>query len=318
MKAFVTGCAGFIGSHLVDFLLSQGHEVVGVDNLSTGRHTFLYDACSNPLFFFTRLDLFTDDFDDLLQDVDIIYHCAANADVRFGAARPRRDLVQNTLVTHNLLESARRKGVSKFVFASTGSVYGDASIIPTPENSPFPIQTSLYGASKIAAEGLLTAYSTAYGIQSYIFRFVSILGPRYSHGHVYDFYKSLRLEPSFLKVLGDGRQRKSYLHIEDCISGINIGVTQSTDLINVFNLGTDMVCTVNESIDIICRHIGCSPQLAYSGGDRGWVGDSPLIHLDTSRIKALGWSPKHTINESIIATVDYLVRNQWLLDLEDV
>ena len=318
MKAFVTGCSGFIGSNLVDFLLSRGHKVVGVDNLSTGRLSFLSNALNNSLFSFARLDLFTDDFDDLLDEVDIIYHCAANADVRYGATRPRRDIVQNTLVTHHLLESARRKGVTKFVFASTGSVYGDASIIPTPENSPFPIQTSLYGASKIAAEGLLTAYSMAYGIQSYIFRFVSILGPRYSHGHVYDFYKSLRRDPSFLNVLGDGRQRKSYLHIEDCINGIDTGVAHGAELVNVFNLGTDMVCTVNESIDVICRHIGCSPKLEYSGGDRGWVGDSPLIHLDTSKIKALGWVPRHTIKQSIISTVEYLVRNHWLFDEENL
>ena len=317
MNIFVTGCAGFLGSNLVDFLLSQGHKVIGVDNFSTGRIKFLSKTFYNDSFSFLRLDLVTDDFDELLKNVDIIYHFAANADVRFGVSRPRRDVIQNTLVTHQLLEAARRQGVAKFVFASTGSVYGDAFIIPTPEDCPFPVQTSLYGASKVAAEGLVTAYSTAYGIQSYIFRFVSILGPRYSHGHVFDFYKQLRSDRKILKVLGDGRQRKSYLHIQDCLEGIDIGVNRGVDLINIFNLGTDMVCSVNESIDVICRHIGCSPQLEYSGGERGWVGDSPLIHLDTARMNALGWVPRHSIQQSIISTVEYLVSNQWLLENGD-
>jgi len=317
MRILLTGAAGFLGSHLSSRLVSEGHKVIGVDNLSTGRIQFLSKALDNDSFSFVRLDLFTDDFDELITDVDIIYHFAANADVRFGVSRPRRDVIQNTLVTHHLLEAARRQGVSKFVFASTGSVYGDAFIIPTPEDCPFPVQTSLYGASKVAAEGLVTAYSTAYGIQSYIFRFVSILGPRYSHGHVFDFYKQLKTDGEILKVLGDGRQRKSYLHIQDCIGGIDIGINLGADLVNLFNLGTDMVCSVNESIDVICRHIGCSPQLDYSGGDRGWVGDSPLIHLDTAKINALGWVPRYTIQQSIISTVDYLVHNQWLLENGD-
>jgi UDP-glucose 4-epimerase len=184
---------------------------------------------------------------------NIVFHLAANADVRFGTEHPRRDLEQNTIVTYNILESMRAHGLKRIAFSSTGSVYAEAKVIPTPEDAPFPIQTSLYGASKSAREGLIAAYCEGFGFTGYIFRFVSILGERYTHGHVFDFYKQLQTDPQNLRVLGDGKQRKSYLYIQDCIDAILLAVEKAADKVNIFNLGTDEYCEVNNSIGWICN-----------------------------------------------------------------
>src|SRR5579883_2455459 len=220
-RCFITGAAGFIGSNLADRLLSLGHEVVGFDNLSTGQERFLENALPRPGFRLVRGDLL--DFDALaaaMNGCDIVFHLAANADVRFGTNHPRRDLDQNTVATWNVLEAMRGQGIRRIAFSSTGSVYGEASVIPTPEDCPFPVQTSLYGASKLAGEGLLAAYAEGCGMTTTVFRFVSILGPRYTHGHVVDFMRQLLSHPDRLTILGDGKQRKSYLHVADCVSAI--------------------------------------------------------------------------------------------------
>jgi UDP-glucose 4-epimerase len=243
----------------------------------------------------------------------MVFHIAANADVRFGADHPRRDLEQNTIATWNVLESMRRNGIGRIAFASTGSIYGDATVIPTPEDCPFPVQTSLYGASKLAAEGMIAAYCEAFGMRGNIFRFVSILGERYSHGHVFDFYKQLLEHPGRLRVLGDGHQRKSYLYVQDCVEAILLASGTTENKVTILNLGTDEYCEVNDSIGWISERLGLRPRLEYTGGDRGWVGDSPFILLDCSRVRALGWKPRLTIRESIIKTIDYLIANQWLL-----
>lgn len=308
MRYFVTGCAGFIASHLVDRLLALGHEVIGYDNLSTGRLDFLTQASSHPYFKFNQYDIL--DFQHLLASMpaacDAVFHFAANADVRGGIHHPDKDLKQNTIATFNVLEAMRLKGIKRIIFPSTGSIYGEASLIPTPEDLPFPIQTSLYGASKLAAEGLIQAYCEAFAIQSYIFRFVSILGERYTHGHVFDFYKQLHNDASLLKVLGDGQQKKSYLYVHDCIDAILIALDKAKEKINIFNLGTDHYCQVNDSIRWICKTLGIAPQLDYSGGKRGWVGDNPFIFLDCRKIRDLGWFPKLRIEEAIVKTVNYL------------
>jgi UDP-glucose 4-epimerase len=210
MRCFVTGGAGFIGSHLVDRLLDLGHDVVAYDNLSTGQQAFLEPARASSRFELIQGDtLDSATLTEAMSGSEIVFHLAANADVRFGTQHPRRDLDQNTIATFNVLEAMRANGVRRIGFSSTGSIYGDATMIPTPENAPFPIQTSLYGASKLAGEALIQAYCEGFGFEGFIFRFVSILGERYSHGHVFDFYKSLRANPAELRVLGDGRQRKS-------------------------------------------------------------------------------------------------------------
>jgi UDP-glucose 4-epimerase len=250
----------------------------------------------------------------LFEGVDFVYHLAANADVRFGADRPRIDLEQNTIVTHNVLEALRISGVQNIVFSSTGSIYGESPTSPTPENAPFPIQTSLYGASKLACEGLIQAYTETFGLQSWIFRFVSILGPRYSHGHIFDFYKQLKEHPDYLTVLGNGYQRKSYLHILDCIKAIEVAIESSKKKVNIFNLGVDSTCEVRESVEWICEKLGLEPKVDFGTDRRGWVGDNPHIHLATDEINALGWEPKYSIREGVESTVEYLANNEWLLE----
>jgi UDP-glucose 4-epimerase len=307
LRYFVTGCAGFIGSTLTDRLLADGHEVVGYDNFSTGQEQFLQQARDSARFRLVRGDVLdTDTLTAAMAGCERVCHLAANADVRFGTEQPRKDLEQNTIATHNVLESMRRSGVRQLAFASTGSVYGEAAVIPTPEDAPFPVQTSLYAASKLAGEGLIGAYCAGFGLQAWIFRFVSILGERYTHGHVVDFYRQLSSDPRHLRVLGNGRQRKSYLYVQDCIQAMLTAMSRSTDSVNVFNLGHDTWCEVNDSIGWICASLGVAPRIEYSGGERGWVGDNPFIFLDTRKIRALGWQPALTIQAGIVRTLDDL------------
>jgi UDP-glucose 4-epimerase len=315
MHFYVTGAAGFVGSNLVDRLLSLGHRVTGHDNFSTGRPEFIQQALAHPSFRLIRSDLLNlDELAEPLNDVDFVFHMAANADVRFGTDHPRKDLEQNTLATWNVLEAMRRRGVRRIAFASTGSVYGEPDVFPTPENAPFPIQTSLYGASKLAAEGLLEAYAEGFQMEVFIFRFVSLLGERYSHGHVIDFYRQLTRNPRQLNVLGNGRQRKSYLYVQDCIDAMLTALEQPRGKVNLYNLGQDEYCEVNDSIGWICSALGVHPELRYSGGERGWTGDNPFIFLDCSRIRALGWTPRVSIRDAVIRTVEFLKASDWLIN----
>jgi UDP-glucose 4-epimerase len=295
---------------MVDRLLAAGHTVAGFDNMSTGQRRFLESALAHPQFTFYQADLLDrKSLAQAMEGAELVVHFAANADVRFGTDHPRKDLDQNTIATWNVLEAMRERGCKRIVFSSTGSVYGEPQIFPTPETCPFPIQTSLYGASKLAAEGLIQAYCEGFGLQGYIFRFVSILGERYSHGHVFDFYQQLAQHPEHLHVLGNGHQKKSYLYVEDCIDAILTALERANGKVNIFNLGTDEYCEVNDSIGWICEYLGLHPKLTYSGGERGWVGDSPFILLDCSRIRALGWAPKLTIKQAVLATIKYVSAN---------
>jgi UDP-glucose 4-epimerase len=315
MKAFVTGGAGFIGSNLVDRLLQRGDEVVAYDNLSTGMNEFLAEARKSPRFSFVKGDVLEEAaLARAMKGADVVFHLAANADVRFGTRHPRKDLEQNTIATYNVLEAMRANGVKRIAFSSTGSVYGEAAVVPIPETCPFPVQTSLYGASKLAGEGLISAYCEGFGFQGWIFRFVSILGERYTHGHVFDFYKQLLENPRELAVLGNGKQRKSYLYIQDCVSAMFTALEKAEDKVNVFNLGTGEYCEVDDSIGWITESLGLSPNRVYAGGDRGWIGDNPFIFLDTAKIRALGWKPTLTIREGILRTLTYLEANHWVLE----
>src|SRR5688500_14947042 len=253
---FVTGAAGFIGSNLVDRLLADGVSVTGWDNLSTGQLRFLEGAENHSQFRLIRGDnLDLPALAAAMKGADFVFHLAANADIRDGWKHPERDLQQNTIATFNVLEAMRANGVRGIAFSSTGSVYGEALVTPehpTPEDDAFPIQTSLYGASKTAGEGLISAYAEGGQIdQAYLFRFVSILGERYTHGHVYDFYQQLVEHPDYLRVLGDGRQRKSYLYVQDCVDAMR-HVTQKATARNVkhhtqiYNLGTPEFVQVND------------------------------------------------------------------------
>ena len=319
MRYFVTGGAGFIGSNMVDRLLSEPeNEVVAYDNFSTGRREFLEEALKNPRFTLVEGDTLDEAaMTKAMAGADFVFHFAANADVRMGTEHPKKDLEQNTIATYHVLEAMRANGIRRIGFSSTGSVYGEAEVIPTPEDTPFPIQTSLYGASKLACEGLLAAYAEGFDYQVYIFRFVSILGERYTHGHVFDFVKKLQADPTKLHILGNGKQRKSYLYVKDCMEAILTVIRNANEKVNIYNLGTDQYCEVNDSVGWICKKLGVSPAFTYAGGERGWIGDNPFIYLDTKKVRSLGWKPAATIEEGVVKTVEYLLANPWVFEARD-
>jgi UDP-glucose 4-epimerase len=313
-RACITGGAGFIGSNLADRLSAEGVEVVIVDDFRTGRREFVAEALTRPAVRLVEGDVLDPAvLDDAVKGCDWVFHLQANADVRHGLDHPRRDLEQNTIATSNVLEAMRANGVSRIAFSSTGSVYGEPEVFPTPEDAPFPIQTSLYAASKLAGESLITAYASGYGFTGLICRFVSILGERYTHGHVFDFYRALMRDPARLRVLGDGRQEKSYLYIQDCVSAILAAVEHHHDQpgAHIYNLGTDETVVVDDSVRIITEHLSLAPEIEHTGGQRGWTGDSPLIHLDTTRIRTLGWQPTLTIPQAIVRTLEWLQANEY-------
>lgn len=317
MRVAVTGGAGFVGSNLADALEGAGHDVVILDNFSSGQRMFLSERPFGGKV--VELDL-TEGVESIaaaLAGTDAVFHLAANADVRHGWDHSRMDLEQNIVATLNVADAMRLAGVRRLLFSSTGSIYGEATLIPTPEDCPIPVQTSLYGASKASAECYLGAYSEAGHLDVTVFRFVSILGPRYTHGHVIDFYRQLRQDPSRLTILGDGKQRKSYLDISDCVAAMLTRLPESPRF-EVLNLGHPSYCTVNDSVSWICERAGVEPVLTYTGGDRGWIGDNPFIWLDTERVQATGWRAQIGIRQAVERTVDYLSSHPWLLDLENL
>ena len=313
-RVCITGGAGFIGSNLADTLVAAGIEVTIFDNFSTGRHEFVAESARADGMRILEGDVLNvDNVEDAVAGCDWVFHLQANADLRGGLDHPRHDLEQNTIGTSNVLEAMRAQDVKKIVFASTGSVYGEPDVFPTPEDAPFPIQTSLYAASKLAGEGLVAAYAGGFGFTGLICRFVSVLGERYTHGHVFDFYRALKQDPSRLRVLGDGRQQKSYLYVGDCISAMLTCAERHEEDpgVHVYNLGTEETLLVDDSVRIITEHLEISPTISHTGGRRGWVGDSPLIHLDTSRIRGLGWAPTLTIEQSVVRTLEWFDANDY-------
>jgi UDP-glucose 4-epimerase len=316
MKVMVTGGAGFIGSHVVDELVRRGKDVVVYDNFSTGFRRHLDGAIASG-----RVTVVEGDILDAatltaaMDGVSTVFHLAANADVRGGVAHTRVDLEQNILGTHGVLEAMRAAKAREIVFTSSATVYGEPSRFPTPEDYA-PLQTSLYGASKFAAEAMIQAYGEYFGIRSYAFRFVSWIGERYSHGVVFDFVNKLRKNPSELEILGDGNQRKSYLHVEDGIQGIFLAMERIPDAKNILNLGHMEYMNVKDLARIVCEEMGLKDVVyRFAGGVRGWLGDSPFVLLDISRIREAGFQPRVSIEEGIRRTTRYLLDNPWVLDV---
>lgn len=314
-RALVTGGAGFIGSHVVDRLVSDGAAVVVYDNFATGQEAHLQRHAGNPQVSVVRGDVLDlGRLGEAMAGADFVFHMQANADVRGGIHRTRIDLEQNTTATWNVLESMRIHEVKGMMFASSGTVYGEPNVFPTPEDYA-PLQTSLYGASKLAGEAMIQAFSEYFGFRYFIFRFVSWIGERYSHGVIFDFLKKLKANPGELEILGDGRQRKSYLDVRDGVNGIFHAIAMSTDRRNVFNLGHDDFLDVLSLARIVIESAGLSGVgLRTTGGERGWVGDSPLVHLDTTRLKRLGWKAEVPIEDGIRQTVHYLMSHPELIE----
>ena len=316
MKYFITGGAGFIGSHVAETLAKdEENQITIYDNLSTGFMRFITPLMGKRNIRVVIGDLLDEEkLSRAIKGSEFVFHFAANADVRSGLLHPWKDLEQNTVATFNVLEAMRLNGIRKIAFSSTGSVYGETKTIPTPEDAPFPVQTSLYASSKLAGEALISSYCEGFGFTGYIFRFVSVLGERYSHGHVFDFCRQLMENPKELRILGDGKQRKSYLYIRDCVSAMLTVIQKAKGAVNIYNLGTDEYCEVDDSVKWICGHLGLAPELIYSGGDRGWVGDIPFIFLDCSKLKALGWKAELTIEQAVEKTVRFIENNWWIFE----
>lgn len=304
-KVIVTGGAGFIGSHMVDRLLSQDNEVTVIDNLSSGRIEFIGKYLKNPDFKFIKLDLL--DLEKLkkaIQGADIIYHFAANPDVRLGAENTKIHLEQNIFATYNVLEAMRANKQQNIVFTSTSTVYGEATIIPTPENYGPLVPISLYGASKLACEALITSYCHTFDLKSWIFRFANIVGERSTHGIIVDFINKLRNNPSSLEILGDGQQRKSYLHVSDCVDAIMYAVKNSHEMANIFNIGSNDTINSTEIGEIVVSEMGLKDvAFSYTGGKRGWKGDVPRMLLSIETLQKLGWKPLHNSKSSVVAAV---------------
>jgi UDP-glucose 4-epimerase len=314
-RAFVTGGGGFIGSHIVDRLAQMASSVSIYDNFSTGQEQFISHHAGNPEIRIVRADVL--DGERLKKEMagcDVVFHFQANADVRGGTTRTHIDLQQNTIATWNVLEAMRINGVKHIVFASSATVYGEPDIFPTPE-SYAPLQTSLYGASKFSCEAMIQAYCEYFGITCHIFRFVSWIGERYSHGVIFDFMKKLGKNPRTLEILGDGRQRKSYLDVVDGVDGIFYALEHAKERKNVFNLGHDAFMNVLDLADIIVDELDLKGvRYATTGGERGWLGDSPFVHLDTAKLKGLGWRPRISIEQGVRNTVKYLKAHPQLLE----
>jgi UDP-glucose 4-epimerase len=314
-RAFVSGGAGFIGSHIADRLVTAGVHVTIYDNFSTGQESFVSHHEDNPNVRVVRADILDSErVNREIAGCDFVFHLQANADVRGGMRATRIDLEQNTIATWNLLEAMRLNDVKNMAFASSAAVYGEPDVFPTPE-SYAPLQTSLYGASKFSCEAMVQAYSEYFGITCYIFRFVSWIGERYTHGVIFDFVEKLRADAQALEVLGDGKQRKSYLDVTDGVNGIFYALQHARERKNVFNLGHDEVMNVLDLADIVVSELGLkNVRYRTTGGERGWLGDSPFVHLDTGKLKALGWTPQISIDQGIRNTVRYLRANPRLLE----
>ncbi|PIZ52018.1 nucleoside-diphosphate sugar epimerase [Candidatus Woesearchaeota archaeon CG_4_10_14_0_2_um_filter_33_13] len=312
-RVLVTGGAGFIGSHIVERLISLNNNVIIYDNLTTGKKEFVNHLKE-------KVELIQGDILDkealhkAMENIDFVFHMAANADIKDNLKDPIKCLNQNTIATNNVLEAMRRWGVKNIAFASSGAIYGEPSVFPTPENVSSPIQTSIYGASKFACEGLLEAYANGYGFNVYIYRFVSLMGERYSHGCAFDFYKKLLQNPRQLEILGDGKQRKSFLYVTDAIDAMFLSIEKSNEKINIYNLGNDDFVEIKTIAKKICDVLSLKDvSFQYTGGSRGWIGDSPFVHLDTLKIKSLGWAPKYSIMECVEKTIKWIKENQWVV-----
>ncbi|MCZ7357863.1 MAG: NAD-dependent epimerase/dehydratase family protein [Candidatus Methanoperedens sp.] len=301
----VTGGAGFIGSNLVDKLLSEGNKVTVIDNLSSGKLEFLNAHTSNGNFSFIKADLTEPEkLRKAIDGADMIFHLAANPDVRLGAENTRVHLEQNIIATYNVLESMRMNGQKNIAFTSTSTVYGEAGIIPTPESYGPLIPISLYGASKLACEALVTSFCGTFGLRAWIFRFANIVGPRGTHGIIVDFIKKLRDDPHNLEILGDGQQRKSYLHVSDCVDAMLFAVKESHDMVNIFNVGSADAINATGIGEIIVEEMGLkNVKFHYTGGKRGWKGDVPSMVLSIDKIQELGWEPVHNSRNSIVEAV---------------
>lgn len=297
MSILVTGGCGFIGSHLVDRLIKDGYNVKVVDSAEETDY-------ENPKATNLKADIVRDEITEHFEDVETVFHLAADPMVNTSAKNPKSSFEINVLGTFRVLEACRKKEVENIVFTSTSTVYGDAKIIPTPEDySCKPI--SNYGASKLAGEAYVNSYSHSYGIKGTVLRLANIFGKRGNHGVMYDFFHKLEKNQSELEILGDGSQDKSYLYVSDCVEAILTTWKKQNEDINYFNVGSNNKINVNEIAKLMCKKLGINPKFKYTGGKRGWIGDVPLMLLDCTKLKKLGWEEKISFEEGLEKLIEY-------------
>ncbi|MFC1931497.1 NAD-dependent epimerase/dehydratase family protein [Chloroflexota bacterium] len=300
MQIFVTGGAGFIGSHLVDRLVSMG-KVTVYDNLSSGKKEFIKHHLGGNNFTFVQADLL--DFSTLseaMRSHGVVFHLAANPEARWGIQNTRLDLEQETLATYNVLEAMRVNEIEQIIFASSGTIYGETPVVPLPEDYGPALPISLYGAGKLASEGLISAFCGTFAMRAWIFRFANVVGKRTTHGVIFDFIRKLKQNHAELEILGDGNQRKPYLHVADCIEGVLFGFQNSTDRVNVFNLGCSSATDVNTIARMLVEEMGLEGvAFKHTGGDRGWPGDVPQVRLNVEKMSKLGWRARYTSDEAV-------------------
>jgi len=308
-KVLVTGGAGFIGSHLVDSLLERGNEVLVFDNLSSGDLKFIEHHLEKPDFTLVEGDLLEPEaIEKACKGADFVFHVAANPDVKLGVSDTRVHFDQNILATYNLLEAMRKQGAGKLAFTSTSTVYGEAKVMPTPEDYGPLVPISLYGASKLACEALITSYAHTFDMQAWVFRFANIVGPRSTHGITVDFIRKLRENPERLEILGDGKQEKSYLHVSECVESILFAIEKSKEEVNIFNIGSEDTISATRIGEIVVEELGLSDvEFTYTGGSRGWKGDVPRMRLGIEKLKEVGWEPEYSSERSVRETARSLV-----------
>lgn len=309
-RILVTGGAGFIGSCLVDHLIEEGNTITVFDNLSSGKIELIEEHFDNPDFKLIEGDLLDNtEIERTCRDIDFVFHVAANPDVRLGASDTKVHFDQNILATYNLLEAMRKNNIRKIAFTSTSTVYGEADIIPTPENYGPLVPISLYGASKLACEALITSYSHTFDMQAWIFRFANIVGSRSTHGIIIDFITKLRRNPTLLEILGDGKQEKSYLHVSECVDAILFAIEKSTEDVNIFNIGSEDTISATKIAETIVKEMELSDvNFTYTGGNRGWKGDVPKMRLGIEKLKALGWKPIYSSEKSVRETARAVIK----------
>lgn len=313
MRYLVTGGAGFIGSHMVDRLMADKEQVIVYDNLSTGDNLYIKDHLTKSNFKLIKADLL--DINSLkkaLNKVDFVFHLAAHADVKAGVFNHQIDYVQNLQATFNLLEAMYQQNVKRIAFSSTSVVYGDAKLRPTPEDYPL-YPTSLYAASKVACEAYIQAYANYYNWQAYIFRFIPFMGERYHHGIIYDLTKKILSKPNHLEIFSDGTPKKSFIYVKDAVDGIFTVLAKAKDKINIYNIASDQIITIDQIVNAILEALNSNLPKKYLGGDRGWKGDDKYIHLDSSKLKRLGWKPEVDYKQGIKLTINYLLSHPELL-----
>jgi len=308
LRVFVTGGAGFIGSHLVDALVEKGYDVTVYDNLSSGRMDFIEHHIGKRNFSFIKADLLDHKkLEECLEGYDVVFHLAANPNVRLGVKKP--DVAkQDIIATYNLLDVMRLKNVKRIVFSSSSTVYGETPLMPLPEDYGPLLPISVYGAAKLASEGLISSFCHTFDMQAWIFRFANVVGSRCTHGVIFDFINKLKKNPKELEILGNGKQEKSYLYVSDCVDGMLYGFENAKDQVNLFNLGSDGATEVNRIAEMVVDEMKLRDvRFKYTGGKRGWKGDVPRFQFDISKIKKLGWKPKYDSDDAVRMAINDLL-----------